>query len=143
MRRRGGASGQPVKGRRHSTVRPKARKAPTAHVSIADLQEQLDCRTRDLDEALEQQTATAEILSVISNSPSDTQPVFDAIVQSGLKLFPNGGLSVCCSALVAIGTKRTCQPIRRMSAFGSKADTRSSVSVSSILPVGAMQRHQL
>jgi two-component system NtrC family sensor kinase len=94
MRRRGGASGQPVKGRRRSTVRPKARKAPTAHVSIADLQEQLDRRTRDLDEALEQQTATAEILSVISNSPTDTQPVFDAIVQSGLKLFPNATISV-------------------------------------------------
>ena len=94
MRRRGGASGQPVKGRRHSTVRPKARKAPTAHVSIANLQEQLDRRTRDLDEALEQQTATAEILSVISNSPTDTQPVFDAIVQSGLKLFPNATISI-------------------------------------------------
>jgi two-component system, NtrC family, sensor kinase len=45
-------------------------------------------RTHELTEALEQQTATAEILSVISNSLSDTQPVFDAIVHSGLKLFP-------------------------------------------------------
>jgi two-component system, NtrC family, sensor kinase len=38
-------------------------------------------------EALERQTATAEILRVISSSPSDTQPVFEAIVQSGLRLF--------------------------------------------------------
>jgi len=45
-------------------------------------------RTRELSESLEQQTATSEILSVISNSLSDTQPVFDAIVASGLKLFP-------------------------------------------------------
>jgi GAF domain-containing protein/DNA-binding response OmpR family regulator len=44
-------------------------------------------RTRELSEALEQQTATTGILSVISNSLSDTQPVFDAIVESGLKLF--------------------------------------------------------
>ena len=51
-------------------------------------------RTRELTESLEQQTATAEILSVISNSLSDTQPVFDAIVQSGLKLFPGAMVMV-------------------------------------------------
>ena len=49
---------------------------------------------RELDEARQQQTATAEILSVISNSLDDTQPVFDAIVQSGLKLFPDATISV-------------------------------------------------
>ena len=52
---------------------------------------QLRQRTDDLTESLEQQTATAEILSVISESLSDTQPVFDAIVQSGVRLFPGGG----------------------------------------------------
>jgi two-component system, NtrC family, sensor kinase len=50
--------------------------------------DEVQARTRELSESLEQQTATAEILSVISNSLSDTQPVFDAIVASGLKLFP-------------------------------------------------------
>jgi len=45
-------------------------------------------------EALEQQTATAEILQVISGSPTNTQPVFDAIVQSGLRLFPNATVAV-------------------------------------------------
>jgi signal transduction histidine kinase len=53
-----------------------------------DLEKKLETRTRQLFEALEQQTATAGILGVISNSLSDTQPVFDAIVDSGLKLFP-------------------------------------------------------
>jgi two-component system, NtrC family, sensor kinase len=51
-------------------------------------------RTRELTESLEQQTATAEILGVISNSLSDTQPVFDAIVQSGLKLFADAAIMV-------------------------------------------------
>ncbi len=45
-------------------------------------------------EALERQTATAEILRVISGSPTDTQPVFEAIVQSGLKLFSGASVGI-------------------------------------------------
>ncbi|TAN53357.1 MAG: GAF domain-containing protein, partial [Betaproteobacteria bacterium] len=51
-------------------------------------------------EALERQTATAEVLRVISGSPTDTQPVFDAIVRSCQRLF--SGQSVVL-ALVADG----------------------------------------
>jgi PAS domain S-box-containing protein len=45
-------------------------------------------------EALERQTATGEILRVISASPTDVQPVFEAIVQSGIKLFESSAVAV-------------------------------------------------
>src|SRR4029453_16221887 len=47
---------------------------------------ELETRNRDLTETLEQQTATSEILRVISSSPIDVQPVFDTIVRSARAL---------------------------------------------------------
>ena len=50
--------------------------------------------SRELNEAFEQQVATADILNIINSSPTDTQPVFEAIVQSLLKLFPDALISL-------------------------------------------------
>src|SRR6185295_1095074 len=49
---------------------------------------------RERDQALHQQAATAEILKLISSSPADTQPVFDAIVRNGLKIFPDAAIFI-------------------------------------------------
>ena len=47
---------------------------------------ELGARNRELTEALEQQTATSEILGSISGSPTDVQPILNVIVQSAVRL---------------------------------------------------------
>jgi len=56
--------------------------------------QQLELITCKLNEALDRQAATSEILQVISRSPTSRQPVFDAIVQAGLALFPDAAISI-------------------------------------------------
>lgn len=61
---------------------------------LAARKRERDRLERELNEALDRQAATGEILRVISSSPTSTQPVFDAIVQAGTKLFPDAAISI-------------------------------------------------
>ena len=53
---------------------------------LGRLYQEIEARNRELTVALEQQTATSEILRVISTSPTDPQPVFDTIVRNAVAL---------------------------------------------------------
>ncbi|HTY81120.1 MAG TPA: GAF domain-containing protein, partial [Candidatus Bathyarchaeia archaeon] len=55
-------------------------------VENARLFKELEARNRDLTEGLERETATGEILRVLSSSPTDIQPVLEAILDSGKRL---------------------------------------------------------
>ena len=90
MKRRSRAGGEPIKGRRRKTPEPKRRNAPKApaafNASSAVEETKVARLTHELREALEQQSATSEVLRVISSYPRDPQPVFHAMLKNAVRL---------------------------------------------------------
>lgn len=77
--------------------------------SYSNLEQKVEERTHELSEALEQQTATSEILRVMSSSPNDLQPVLSAVAENAARL---------CEGSDALVYRLEGEVIRQVASYG-------------------------
>jgi hypothetical protein len=90
MKRRSTAGSKPAKARRHRAVKPKGRSAakaiPRRGSAPAGQQTEVARLTRERDEALGQQAATADVLRIISSLPGNLDTVLETILANATRL---------------------------------------------------------
>ena len=116
----------------HPGITKKKKSSRTTDLSrlkkeLKRVREQLESRNRELAEALEQQTATGEILRVIASSPTDIQPVLDAVAESAARL---------CDATDALIDRVDGDVLEHVAAYGPMPMAESRRSLSRGTPAG-------
>ena len=103
------------------------KRLPSREEPYSKLKQEVESLRRELREALEQQTATSEILRVIASSPTDLQPVLDTVAENAARL---------CEATDAQILRVEGGIIRRVAAYGSMPVPPAGLPISRGRPLG-------
>ena len=103
MAKRGQTVRRPPAGRRRPTKTKISSPKIKSEIGNADLKRELAKARRELTEARQQQTATSEVLRVISSSPGEVQPVFNAMLENATRTCANICINGDCPSVAIHG----------------------------------------